>query len=273
MQHTGTFQEILMLAYDAVAPIYWHACHQQGIDQVNEDILATKGGVVKSWVHATRILQERADFPLSRDRLNTALIFIANTLDGCVTEDRAVTGSLSFDDVWHMEATGRSVSATPRITPREDIQRMAASQHTLQANAPMPRGWIGRKDPEPAVVLTRCRTGALIQVDMSSLDVELGVSDAIFMVESQHQARHDLHVSHGTFLIALHDHDPATKAAWRRWVPYSEFFYQHLEVLCGNMRVSITAERSDGNQQASASRFGPTIMETPHAIGPVRVDG
>ncbi len=148
---------------------------------------------------------------------------------------------------------------------------MATSQHTLRATAPLPKGRVGRKDPEPAVVLSRHPTGALIQVDMSSMDVELAISDTLFMVESQHRVRHDLYVSQGTFLVPVHNNDPATLAAWKRWVPYSEFFYHTIEVLCGRQRVAVTAERTDPVQAARASEFPPSFIETPHTIGPVAV--
>ena len=258
--------------YNILPLLYWTAFHEQGIQAVDRGIQDTAGHVVRDWPHAREMLQQgrEIDVVLSDHELETAYEYAAFTLAFCIEHDNAILGPLRTADVWHMEMTGHGERAA-RELPEDDLQRMAASRHTLDVNVPVATGRLGRLDPEPAVVLTSQRTGALVRVDMSALSDRLEVSEALFLVESQHKARHDLYVSHGTFLIALHQDDRKTERAWQRWVPNAAFFYQTMLVQCGRQVVTVNARRECRQQAGAAAMMPPQFIETPHTLGPVAV--
>lgn len=252
--------------------IYWTACHQRGIREVNQAILDTQGRVVRDWPHAQEMLQQgrEVDVFLTDYELRSAYAYAAATLLFCIQHDNAIMGPLRTADVWHMEMTGHGERSVSQI-PERDLKRMSTSRHTLNVTVPLATGRIGRLDPEPAVVMTSQPTNALIRVDMSLLSDRHDVSEALFLVESQHKARHDLYVAQGTFLVALYRDDRKTERAWQRWVPNVAFFYQTMLVQCGRQVVTVNAKRESTKQRGAAALLPPQFIETPHTLGPVAV--
>lgn len=258
--------------YNVLPLVYWTACHQQGIQAVDQAIRDTGGMVVRDWPHAKAMLQtgREINVELNEHELNSAFEYAAFTLLFCIEHDNAILSPLRAADIWHMEMTGHGERST-RVLSERDVKRMAASSHTLDVTAPLATGRIGRLDPEPAVVMTPQPTGALVHVDMSGLSSSHSISDALFLVERQHKARHDLYVSQGTFLVALYRDDPKAKRAWQRWVPNTAFFYQTMLVQCGRQIVTVNAKRTSPKQAGAAAMLPPQFIETPHTLGPVAV--
>lgn len=258
--------------YNTLPLIYWTACQQQGIREVNQAILDTQGRVVRDWPHAREMLQQGREIEVVLDdhELESAYEYAGATLLFCIQHDNAIMAPLRTDDVWHMEMTGHGERAARQL-PERDLKRLAASCHTLDVNVPLTTGRIGRLDPEPAVAMTSRPTGALIRVDMSGLSDRLEVSEALFLVESQHKARHDLYVGQGTFLVPLYRDDRKTERAWQRWVPNVAFFYQTMLVQCGRQVVTVNAKRDSMKQRGAAAMMPPQFIETPHTLGPVAV--
>ncbi|CAM3857212.1 hypothetical protein VRRI112168_03385 [Vreelandella rituensis] len=240
---------IALLGNTLVAPVYWHACHQWGIEQVNETVLAHNGATILEWPHTRALLKARAGSTLSE--LDTPLVLdhIRDTIVHCVENDLKIEGGLLFDDVWSMESTGRTTTAVQSI-PSDDLALMTAAPQRIAANLPMPKGRLGRNNPEPSRVLTREPTGGLIRVAMSSLGEGIPPAmEAVFLVEEQFKARDDLYVSEGTFLIPLDGACQATEAAWLRWIPNSTFFSKRSSILGSDNVMAMLSATPAGSAQ------------------------